>query len=68
VVGSQPSSLLQEGLRGLIISPVTTFFLKIGYCWAVRTMAIVRVVILIPASALFKAGVEPGKDRAKRLK
>lgn len=31
-------------------------------------MAIVHLVIIIPASALFKARVESGKDRAKRLK
>lgn len=31
-------------------------------------MAIVHLVVLIPASALFKARVESGKDRAKRLK
>ncbi|KAF9153842.1 hypothetical protein BG015_002510 [Linnemannia schmuckeri] len=57
------------GFGGLIISPVTTaLFTKIGYRWTVRTMAIVHLVILIPASALFKARVESGKDRAKRLK
>lgn len=31
-------------------------------------MAIVHFVILIPASALFKARVESGKNRAKRVK
>ncbi|KAG0293156.1 hypothetical protein BGZ96_003213 [Linnemannia gamsii] len=57
------------GVGGLIISPVTTaLFSKIGYRWTVRTMAIVHLVVLIPASALFKARVESGKDRAKRLK
>ncbi|KAG0281625.1 hypothetical protein BGZ97_009235, partial [Linnemannia gamsii] len=57
------------GFGGLIISPVTTaLFTKIGYRWTVRTMAIVHLVIIIPASALFKARVESGKDRAKRLK
>ncbi|KAK3826815.1 MAG: major facilitator superfamily domain-containing protein [Linnemannia elongata] len=57
------------GFGGLIISPVTTaLFTKIGYRWTVRTMAIVHLVILIPASALFRARVESGKNRGKRLK
>jgi len=57
------------GFGGLIISPVTTaLFTKIGYRWTVRTMAIVHLVIVIPASLLFKARVESGKDRARRLK
>ncbi|KAF9538086.1 hypothetical protein EC957_007250 [Mortierella hygrophila] len=57
------------GFGGLVISPVTTaLFAKIGYRWTVRTMAIVHLVIIIPASALFRGRVESGKDRAKRLK
>ncbi|KAK3843930.1 MAG: major facilitator superfamily domain-containing protein [Linnemannia gamsii] len=44
------------GFGGLIMSPVTTaLFTKIGYRWTVRTMAIVHLVVLIPASALFRA-------------
>ncbi|KAG0273575.1 hypothetical protein BGZ95_010617 [Linnemannia exigua] len=57
------------GFGGLIMSPVTTaLFTKIGYRWTVRTMAIVHLVVLIPASALFKARVESGKDKDRRLK
>ncbi|KAG0373163.1 hypothetical protein BGX24_012053 [Mortierella sp. AD032] len=57
------------GFGGLIMSPVTTaLFTKIGYRWTVRTMAIVHLVVLIPASALFRARVESGKDKGKRLK
>ncbi|KAF9910182.1 hypothetical protein EC991_007109 [Linnemannia zychae] len=57
------------GFGGLIISPVTTaLFKKIGYRWTVRTMAIVHLAVLIPASTLFRARVESGKDKAKRMK
>ncbi|KAF9993512.1 hypothetical protein BGZ80_009301 [Entomortierella chlamydospora] len=57
------------GVGGLVISPVTTaLFGVIGYRWTVRVMAILHLVFIVPASILFKARVESGRDRAKRLK
>ncbi|KAF8959359.1 hypothetical protein BGZ46_001764 [Entomortierella lignicola] len=57
------------GVGGLVISPVTTaLFGVIGYRWTVRVMAILHLAFIIPASILFKARVESGIDRAKRLK
>ncbi|KAF9173007.1 hypothetical protein BGX21_001369 [Mortierella sp. AD011] len=57
------------GVGGLVISPVTTaLFGVIGYRWTVRVMAILHLVFIIPAAILFKARVESGRDRTKRLK
>lgn len=57
------------GFGGLVISPATTaMFSSIGYGWTVRTIAFLHLGIIIPASVLFKARVESGRDRAKRLK
>ncbi|KAF9974783.1 hypothetical protein BGZ65_008576 [Modicella reniformis] len=57
------------GFGGLVISPATTaMFGTIGYRWTVRTIALVHLAVIIPASFLFKARVESGKDRAKRWK
>ncbi|KAK3828282.1 MAG: major facilitator superfamily domain-containing protein [Benniella sp.] len=57
------------GFGGLVISPATTaMFSSIGYRWTVRTIAFLHLAIIIPASVLFKARVESGRHRAKRLK
>ncbi|KAF9345211.1 hypothetical protein BGX26_003396 [Mortierella sp. AD094] len=57
------------GVGGLVISPVTTaLFGVIGYRWTVRVMAILHLAFIIPAAILFKARVESGRDRLKRLK
>ncbi|KAF9561930.1 hypothetical protein EC968_005424 [Mortierella alpina] len=57
------------GFGGLVISPATTaMFDKIGYQWTVRVIALVHLAIVIPASILFKARVESGRSRSKRLK
>ncbi|KAF9952782.1 hypothetical protein BGZ72_005910, partial [Mortierella alpina] len=57
------------GFGGLVISPATTaMFDKIGYQWTVRVIALVHLAIVIPASVLFKARVETGRSRSKRLK
>ncbi|KAF9093836.1 hypothetical protein BGX27_001552 [Mortierella sp. AM989] len=57
------------GVGGLIISPMTTaLFGVIGYRWTVRVMAILHLAFIIPASILFKARIESGRDRSKRLK
>ncbi|KAF9917273.1 hypothetical protein BX616_001530 [Lobosporangium transversale] len=57
------------GFGGLVISPATTsMFSSIGYRWTVRTVAFIHLAVLIPAALLFKARVETGRDRAKRLK
>ncbi|KAF9977420.1 hypothetical protein BGZ73_006047 [Actinomortierella ambigua] len=57
------------GIGGLILSPmIAALFDKIGYEWTVRTVALVHLVILVPASALFRCRVESGKDRRKRIK
>ena len=56
-------------MGGLALSPMTTaLFTRIGYKWTVRTLAILHLVIIIPAAFLFKARIESGKDQAKRLK
>ncbi|KAG0368900.1 major facilitator superfamily domain-containing protein [Gamsiella multidivaricata] len=57
------------GFGGLVISPVTTtLFSLIGYRWTVRTIAFLHLGIVIPAAFLFKARVESGRDRTRRLK
>ncbi|KAF9973767.1 hypothetical protein BGZ75_001041 [Mortierella antarctica] len=57
------------GFGGLVISPATTaMFDKIGYQWTVRVIALVHLAIVIPASVLFRARVETGRSRSKRLK
>ncbi|KAF8937462.1 major facilitator superfamily domain-containing protein [Dissophora ornata] len=57
------------GFGGLVLSPVTTaLFSAIGYRWTVRAVALAHLAIVIPASILFKARVESGRGRAKRLK
>ncbi|KAI1299791.1 hypothetical protein EDD11_006424 [Mortierella claussenii] len=57
------------GFGGLVISPATTaMFSSIGYRWTVRTIAFMHFAIVIPAAILFKARVESGRDRSKRLK
>ncbi|KAG0298950.1 hypothetical protein BGZ98_010405 [Dissophora globulifera] len=57
------------GFGGLVISPVTTvLFDKVGYRWTVRIIAFLHLAVIIPAAFLFRARVESGRDRAKRLK
>ncbi|KAG0199957.1 hypothetical protein BGX28_006864, partial [Mortierella sp. GBA30] len=57
------------GFGGLVISPATTaMFDQIGYRWTVRVIAFIHLAIVIPASVLFKARVETGRAKAKRLK
>ncbi|CAO3571432.1 unnamed protein product [Mortierella alpina] len=57
------------GFGGLVISPATTaMFDKIGYRWTVQVIALVHLAIVIPASVLFKARVETGRSRSKRMK
>ncbi|KAF9285146.1 hypothetical protein BGZ68_004131 [Mortierella alpina] len=57
------------GFGGLVISPATTaMFDKIGYQWTIRVIALVHLAIVVPASVLFKARVETGRSRSKRLK
>ncbi|KAG0310282.1 hypothetical protein BGZ99_000542 [Dissophora globulifera] len=57
------------GLGGLVISPVTTvLFDKVGYRWTVRIIAFLHLAVVIPTAFLFRARVESGRDRAKRLK
>ncbi|KAF9166584.1 hypothetical protein DFQ26_007505 [Actinomortierella ambigua] len=57
------------GIGGLILSPmIVALFGKIGYQWTVRTVALIHLVVLVPASALFRCRVESGKDRRRRMK
>ncbi|KAG0319331.1 hypothetical protein BGZ99_005151 [Dissophora globulifera] len=57
------------GFGGLVISPVTTvLFDKVGYRWTLRIIAFLHLAIVVPAALVFRARVESGRHRAKRLK
>ncbi|KAF9977422.1 hypothetical protein BGZ73_006049 [Actinomortierella ambigua] len=56
------------GVGGLILSPVIVALLeRIGYRWTLSVMALIHLVILVPAAALFRCRVENGKERRRRL-